>query len=387
MTAGNYTLKVNSAAPDEWSQLSEQASLFAQKMWIDTMGERIEGKKLWWTISRAEKSRLGLFGSVVDNPNAYELQNVHTLLTSTNSVFKADKIAHEMLIQLQEQIGSAEEWFPNLIFTYPGYECFPIGPGYREKADLEALISKVVDWGQKQELKLITLLYAEEDGVWSEVLTRNGFSWVPLTHCSNLYLSEGNFEIYLQSLTHPMRKKIRRERKQMRELGLRTEVIPLEPWIEEMVHLRCANKRKYGHEVDQVVERRRFERLKDMFGEQITVFGCKDGDQLLSFTLFIRDRDIWHAFFTGSEYDDPRAKFTYFENTFYQPVEQAAVYGVTCISYGHAATDAKRRRGCRLTPVGGWIKALCPTLIPVIRQIAIVRCEWEKRERSRYMNG
>ena len=53
---------------------------------------------------------------------------------------------------------------------------------------------------------------------------------------------------------------------------------------------------------------------------------------------------------TGSTYGDPDASYGYFSCMFYQPVECAPARGVEVLAYGYGTLDAKRRRGCQLSP-------------------------------------
>jgi uncharacterized protein len=93
-------------------------------------------------------------------------------------------------------------------------------------------------------------------------------------------------------------------------------------------------------------------------------------DIALGFALFAEHRDTWHCLAVGADYGDPRSRLTYFATAYYRAAEHAYRCGVRTIGYGIGAWQAKRARGCRPTPLDGWVHTADPELAATVRASA-----------------
>jgi predicted N-acyltransferase len=160
-----------------------------------------------------------------------------------------------------------------------------------------------------------------------------------------------DFPGYLRGLPKKYRDEVKREINRMDERGLVRAVRPLGPDEPELLDLRCRLIQKYDGAVDRAAQAAIFDMIREHVApSDITVFTVSAGDRLLSFSLFIQDGPEWTVMLIGSDYDSPDAGYGYFSCMFYQPAELAPARGVNLLAYGYGTLDAKRRRGCQLSP-------------------------------------
>src|ERR1022692_266759 len=128
----------------------------------------------------------------------------------------------------------------------------------------------------------------------------------------------------------------------------------------DMLALRRDLVERYGQKADEDLETRNMRQLLTCFGEDQVRLYCSflDG-RVVGFTLFVVWRDSWYSAYTGT-YVTPQTGSVYFDHVFYAPIADAIAEGARIIDLGIGAWEGKRRRGCDLTPVDLWVRALDP---------------------------
>jgi hypothetical protein len=274
---------------------------------------------------------------------------------------------------LREAAGGPEAWFPALVFTLPGYDCFPIGPARQDPTVLAAAVEAAVGWFRAQGGRLVAFLYVgRRESALAEALTGLGFEPFPLSWRADLHLPGSSFSDYLAALPARRRSEVLRERRVLERTGISVRCPPLSECLEDVLRLRGLHRRKYGQPFDEGSERARLQAYAEGRAAEARVFGAWREERLLAFTLFAWDgqEGVWHAMLTGSDSSQPAARQAYFETTFYSPVEAAYGLGRTWLSYGHGPAEAKVARGCDLEPVSGFVLALAKELEEPVRQCA-----------------
>jgi uncharacterized protein len=359
-------------SPPEWSTLEIDGSLFSSGRWLDEMGRRIEGSSVW-AIAGPAAGRVGLFGKVRTDPRASASTDPWTLLFGGSSLVRTlDGETRRQQKELTHSAPPAEEWFPALVFAYPGLECFPVGPGAGSPEAVGELVAESLAWARERALALVAFLYVPpEQELLAAVLDEAGLVRVPVAVRANLTLPGSSFEDYRAALTGDARWDIRRVRRKLRDAGIAVSPRRLGDHLDEVVRLRCALRRKYGRPVDEADERALLESFSSAFGERTMLFCAEREGHVVSFSLFVWDGRVWHAWFTGGD-NDPQSRYAYFETLFHAPIEWAYEHGIREISFGYGTESAKRSRGVRLEPVHAWFMPLEDGLAPALGKAAAV---------------
>lgn len=242
---------------------------------------------------------------------------------------------------------------PCLTLMFPYYQTFPVGHRAGDPAAVGEFVDELVRWGIDTGARSIAFLYlTPAAGLLMAALERAGFATMKINDRADLRVTWTDFDGYLHTLPSKRRIEVRRELAQIHERGLVTVARPMADDEPELVDMRCQLIAKYDGSADQAKEAAIFKSIREHVDPaDITVLGLSTGERLVSFSLFIQDDREWTAMFAGSNYADPGSSLGYFSTLFYQPAALAPARGVDLISYGATSLDAKRRRGCHVTPV------------------------------------
>ena len=241
---------------------------------------------------------------------------------------------------------------PCLVLMYPNYGTFPVGSGADDPARLRRFVAELRSWAVAQGVASIALVYLtpRAEPLLAE-LARAGFSTAPMGERCDMAVTWTDFGGYLRGLPKKYRDEVKREVNRMDERGLVRASRPLGADEPELLDLRCRLIEKYDGSVNEADQAAIFDMIRQHVApEDITVFTVSDGSRLLSFSLFIQDGPEWTVMLIGTAYGQPNASYGYFSCMFYQPIEAAPARGVQLLAYGYGTLDAKRRRGCQLSP-------------------------------------
>lgn len=349
--------EVSSALPPDWWSWRESQSLFSSREWLDAMAHRFEGEHRWFLGRSGGRPEVGAFGTVVRRPeDASASRDFPRLLLESPRDLEVGPGALEGLREVRAAAPPRAEWFPAAVVTYPGSEAFPAGPSASSATAVEGLCATILDAAADAGCSSVGVLYVpRRESLFAAALGRLGFVPFPLASATSLTLPGTSFDDYLGSLPPARRREVARTRRRIREAGVSIALEPIETCVDELVELWCNHKRKYGRPVDEATERHTFDVLAQRFADATTVFVARAEERVVSFASMVWDGRVWHGFLNGADYDDPRAKNTYFELGYYSPIEAAYEVGRRELSFGYGVTDAKRRRGCRVDTVYGWV--------------------------------
>jgi predicted N-acyltransferase len=238
------------------------------------------------------------------------------------------------------------------MLMYPNYATFPVGAQAADPSGLRGFVAELVAWARREGIASIAAVYLtpRAEPLLTE-LARAGFTTRPMGDRCDMAVTWTDFDGYLRGLPKKYRDETKRELNRMDERGLVRSFRPLAPDEPELLDLRCRLIEKYDGGVNRAEQAAIFDMIRRYVApEDITVFTVSSGDRLLSFSLFIQDGPEWTVMLIGSAYGEPDAGYGYFSCMFYQPVELAPARGVKLLAYGYGTLDAKRRRGCQLSP-------------------------------------
>lgn len=339
---------VTDGLPDDWASLTASAPAPARGRWIRFGLSWFHGP--WRTFAlRADDGTClaAMGGTVLDEPGPVGRRDPWFILSGRMAYMG-------LLAEDDPPWGDAEQddVFPCLVLMYPYYATFPVGARAGDPDGLVDYLRAMVAWAGGQGVRSIALLFLTEDAaLLLPALDRVGFTTVPLVERADLHVTWKDFEGYVESLPNKNRRHVRSEVRRTEERGLVAGSRRLDPDEPELLELRCELIAKYDGTADPAAEGRILELIREHVPrEDTTVFTLTLDGTLVSYCLFIRDDDVWTAMLTGSRYSMPEASFGYFSTVYYQPAAAAPEAGIRTIAYGPATIDAKRRRGCTITP-------------------------------------
>jgi hypothetical protein len=241
------------------------------------------------------------------------------------------------------------EVLPSVLFMYPNYATFPVGPAAADPVVLAELVRRLRRWGRSTGCSSLSFLYlTEATAPFLAALAGAGAQVVPLSETCVLDVGWTDFDGYLATLASKRRVVVRRE---LRGLADRSVVVgeePLEDAAGELVRLRCSLVAKYGGVPSPAREERLLGLVRLYFRPEETVLvTARRAGALLGFMLFLREGDQWNALLAGADHGDPGSRFTYFATAFYHPAAIAPRCGIRRIHYGLGSWEAKTLRGCR----------------------------------------
>jgi uncharacterized protein len=342
------TFTVTDGLPPDWPSLTAGGPAVVRERWIRFGQSWYPGPYRTFALRTADgRCMVAAGGTVLGEPGPVARRDPWYILTGrlAHAGFVADDPAPWDGVE-------PEAVHPCLMLMYPNYNAFPVGPGAGDPASLDRFLGELVAWAAGAGVRSIVLLYmTERTGALLPALERAGFSKVRITDRSDLHVTWSDLDGYVDALPHGRRTAVRREIRAIAERGLKLDSRLMAADEPELLDLRCELVAKYDGSADPAVEARIFDHIREHVPPgDTTVFTVSRDGATLSFSLFIQDGDEWTAMLTGSRYSVPDASFGYFSTIFYQPAAEAPARGIRTISYGPAAGDAKRRRGCHLAP-------------------------------------
>jgi hypothetical protein len=344
--------------PTEWDQLVESAPPSVSRRWMDLALDRFPGGYLVFTLCSGARPVAALGGTVVPSPLPNpRIDPYHVLSGRSAPLGLAAEGPHPWRGMRPEAV------LPCCLLMYPNYDLFPVGELAHDPETVRSLVRGLRGWAAAEGLSSLVFLYLTAEGhPLAEVLRDEGASVIPLAATCSMTVSWTGFAGYLSSLQSKRRVTVRHELRSLAERGIEVgdeELAATDSALAELLRLRAKLVTKYGAQPAPDRDRRLLARVQAGFRpDETRVMTARRDGKLLGFTLFAQDGPSWTALLTGADYDDPDYRLTYFATAFYRPAALAPERGVRRISYGLGSWEAKRLRGCELTPLYAGVLAI-----------------------------
>jgi hypothetical protein len=363
-------LEVVEGLSPRWPELAVDAPMLATPGWLRAMDGRLGARPLTFVVRSAARIELAAFASVQTTSRPGEFFDLHHVLIRPTPDFPLTDQSRADRTQLS--LTAPDNWLPSLVVMLPGYECVPVGPGATDPAALNALVNGTLDWAADQGIPTVAFLYLRpEQRALADALRDREFSRLPLTYTWDLHLAGTGIEDYLTALPRKRRKETRREVRTLAESGVDIQQADVWPVFDALVDLRCQLVTKYRGQADRAHEGTRLRTMVEVVaGGRPTLLLATADDTPVGFALFAPNRDEWLCLAVGHDYADPRSRLTYFGAAYYHAAEAAYAAGVRILGYGQGSWQAKRARGCRPTPMAGWVHSTDPALAAAVRASA-----------------
>jgi len=370
-------VEIAPGVPASWAALDPDPPLFASAPWLEVMADRIEGDHLWFVREPGTDRGVGFFGTIIGDGSVSEAKNPWRLLFEPCAIrsLTDDAVAEQAVVRSAGP--DLDRWFPSLVLLYPGMECFALGPGGASPAALDEAVAAIVAHARHSGLRSVAFLYTQpEDTVLPSALRRAGFADFPLTLRANLSPPGDCFADYLAAMGSKRRQNVASLRRKLARQGVSVTRLPLsrasDDDLEKLTALRLRHREKYGRRPDAEGERDQLRTFRSRFGDRAVIYAAVADQALLSFVLFLDAGGVRHAWMNGTDYDDPRSRYAYFELGFHAPIEDAYLGRAREISFGYGAERTKLLRGCRLEPVSGFVLPLSAEDSAAARRAAAV---------------
>ncbi|PRY38868.1 GNAT family N-acetyltransferase [Umezawaea tangerina] len=342
-------LLVTPGLPDDWDAVAGDGPAAGRGRWVRFGQSWYPGPYSTFALRDEDGTCLvAMGGTVLPEPAAVPRRDAYHILTG--------RTAHLGLFTEDEHPWPTDldpaEVHPCLVLMYPNYATYQAGPGAEDPEVLRRFVAELVAWAKTGGIASIALLYLTPRArPLVDELAKAGFGVHRKGERCDMAVTWTDFGGYLRTLPKKYRDEAKREINRMDERGLVRAHRPMAADEPELLDLRCRLIEKYDGKVDRADQAAIFDGIREHVApEDITVFTVSDGDKLLSFSLFIQDGPEWTVMLIGSDYSEPDASYGYFSCMFYQPIELAPARGVELLAYGYGTLDAKRRRGCQLSP-------------------------------------
>ncbi|HEU4730040.1 MAG TPA: GNAT family N-acetyltransferase [Kofleriaceae bacterium] len=353
-----HAVHTTAQPPPDWTAALSPADGFADPSWLAVFAGRAPDDRRWFTLRAADGAiAAGVAGHLQHQPIEYAPLDP-AVLSPARSPFWPGRPQDAP----DTDRRSAALALPCLWLVHPGLTSFVVGPRRHQLAEVSALVAGVADWAWRQGARSLVWPYVSApDTALTSALEAAGFAPVPLTAEAWLPVPPDGWDGYLAALPAERRRDVRRERRRLADAGARARIGDRAD-LARCAELRAAQRRKYGQLADADAELSRLVVLTELADHCLVVVDSTGSGRAapVSFCLFCRLGPDWHAMSTGTDYGDPAGRFAYFEVCFYAAVEAAAAAGAQRIGYGHAATFAKRWRGCEVQVVTAWARARDP---------------------------
>ncbi len=346
---GRLPLTVCAGTPQDWERWVDSSAPTLRQSWLTLAEQRLPGGLLTFHLRDEDALVVGTGGTVLETPGDNPRLDPFWMLSGrSRDVGLLPDGPHPWANR------SAGDCYPSLLLMLPNYETTVIGPGRTDVHQLDALLAGIEEWGRSAGLRAVAVSYLlphPEQVI--DALRARDWSVSMMTHRCDMAVTWHDFDGYLATLRSKRRVAVRRELRALDEAGVRLRAVPISAAdLDGLVRLRLQLLDKYGLPVDEAKESGTLARLVEHFAdEDLTVVEARAGQRLLGYTLLVRDGQTWTALMTGSDYTDPLSVYCYFATCYYEPARRAPHAGVSRISYGMGSWEAKRLRGCTLTPL------------------------------------
>lgn len=322
----------------------------ASERWLRFAPKRLPGEQVTVVLGRGGDARAAIFGAVMTQPSPNDRIDPY-------SIFSGASVHQGLAAQGPHPWRGlrAEQVYPCLLLMLPHYESFPVGPGAVDPQTCDDLVAAVLDWAAGQRIRGIAFEYlTPESEALVAALRRAGWPVTELAGRCDLTVTWPDFDGYLMQLSKHRRVEVRRELRALAERGIGVTVRRLADAEPEMIGLRCQLVAKYGGKPDPEKEAGVLRRIRSIFPpDDVTVIMAEREGEAVGCGVFIQDADTWIPVLTGADYSSPQHRLTYFSTIFYTPAEIAPGIGVKKIPYGLGSWEAKRLRGCEVSPLYG----------------------------------
>lgn len=287
-----------------------------------------------WSISDSERNLVGLVpvSTADDGPRNNDLYDLYRLFGDNRT-------------------GDAARWSPQtLIGSRSGYVNEPL---VRDGALLPVWVRACLDAVSESGCRSAAIPYLDAASAGPLTGLLPGRPVLLSGGRCVLDVKGGDIEEFVAGLGSSARHAIRTDRREFARGGRQLTVGPLDPsMIDSLAPLLANVQHRHGSvvTVGQVAATLRGYCAAGL-AERAVVFGCREGADLIAFSLCYRFGDALTLRVVGLDYARIGRRAEYFMLLVYEPVRYALQHRLTSIDLGAEGFRAKIRRGARFVPL------------------------------------
>lgn len=381
-TAARPSARVEIADGFDRARWIEGDDLHTAAAWIECMVSRAGERPITLRVAAGDWGGVGL-GTREDNgpsaaallcfenrdPDRYESYNLGALALRVPPVFRWDDSSGLAALRRRHAIGEAD-LFPNLTAVLPGYRHPLVSTGPRGDELAALAVGALVEEAPRRGAVACAALYVPRGaGPLTSALRRRGFTRIPLTSRAVLPIEWPDFDGYVDWLPRRARMQVRRDLRAIARTGMRSRRGDPVGEIDLVVHLRLAHLAKFGHPPDAGAERARLAGLIDSFpADDLRLVLTEHRGRAVSAMLALRRGDVLCGILGAT--DPERAPpLAHFETLYYAPLRTLEP-GLARFDMGISHLSSKVLRGCRLSPLDGWVWTADPARAAALAEVA-----------------
>lgn len=338
---------------DYWDELLRDDDFYLSSKWLEVVEDSVHTPIRYAALTHSNRIEAALPTVIAESASPWVLGRPDGLLSE----------ARNAKVDIPESLSVAriepETLLPSLVCG--GRHMGPTRiAGSRDVEHVDTLVTWASEFGVTAGVRSISFPFVDEsDAELRAVLREHGFESHLSAEYAVLYLPEGGWHSYLESLPGKRRRRVLADGRQIQAAEVTSRIVPLsECDLADLGRLETQLMSKYNIEwtIGQTVQA--LEAAARRFGDNVSVVLSEIHGTTVGFVVLHRWRNSWYTRQTGFEYDLPTNPPLYFETMYYRPIREAEKLGIKAIFFGSGSEEAKRSRGCSLNRQSQYIKLL-----------------------------
>lgn len=175
-----------------------------------------------------------------------------------------------------------------------------------------------------------------------------------------MFLDQGSFGGYLQSLKHKRRYEVKRRLRRFHERGCSVEkVYNTDAYSKDFLELWFNVYDKSTEMQREILNREYFENMSSFLGEKAYSFVCKREGRVIAFMMILEGEDRLVPIYCGMDYKESKLSYSYFV-MLYKTIEEALNRGKNLIQLGITTYTPKVEIGMIVEPLHVFSKSTNP---------------------------
>lgn len=229
----------------------------------------------------------------------------------------------------------------------------------RVKKNLQMLLDAIHDHSRRERIAIVFTKVMAEDRHAAQLLRKNGYEKIlaaPLAYMDIVWPTFSDYKKDTFRLARNIRRKINWEINRNRKDGIEIVVLEnLRGYEDRLYQLLKLNAAKH-YRAGLPFNKNLFRSLNENMPNQFRIYAAFKNNQIVGMTLFLTKGNLWHALMVGIDHHLVGKDLTYFNISYYKPIEDAIAAECKRIYYGNSLYEPKMRRGCQLQSVDAYYK-------------------------------
>ena len=229
----------------------------------------------------------------------------------------------------------------------------------RVKENLQALLDAIHYHSRREKIPTVFTKVMADDWHAAQLLKKNGYAKIvaaPLAYMDIVWPTFSDYKKDSFRLARNIRRKINWEINRNRKEGIKIVVLENPKEYEDRLYQLLQLNAKKHNSAGLPFAKNLFNSLNENLPNQFRIYAAFKNKQIVGAALFLTKGKLWHALMVGIDHDLVGNDLTYFNISYYRPIEDAIAAKCKRIYYGNSLYEPKMRRGCQLQSVDAYYK-------------------------------